>query len=269
MPILHLDDVDLYYEIHGDGLPFLFCSATATHGDVWKLCQVPDFSRDHQVITYDQRGTGRSVVRSTDFSTQRLTADAAALLDAVATRPAIVCGHSNGGRVAQLLALDYPGKVKKMILASSGGTHGSKGIPLEMCMELVEMGYAAYVRDHAIANGFTRDFIENHPDRVARFLDVRLGNPPPLEIFLRHVIGRQNYDSGNRLQEIAVPTLVLVGDDEDHGPPGHKTHRAFAESLAREIPDAKLVVLEGQAHYYYFSDAETTNRVIRQFIAAT
>jgi pimeloyl-ACP methyl ester carboxylesterase len=209
------------------------------------------------------------LVRSTDFSTQRLTADAAALLDAVAARPAIVCGHSNGGRVAQLLALDYPGKVEKVILASSGGTHGSKGIPLAMCLGLVEKGYAAYVRDQAIANGFTRDFVENCPDRVERFLDVRLGNPPPLEIFLRHVIARQDYDAGNRLREIAIPTLVLVGDDEDHGPPGHTTHRTFAESLAREIPGAKLIVLEGQAHYYYYSDAETTDRAMRQFIAAT
>lgn len=267
MPVLHLEDVDLHYEVHGDGPPLLFCSATATHGEVWKLCQVPHFSRDHQVIIYDQRGTGRSKVCSEDFSTRRLTADAAALLDAITTRPAIVCGHSNGGRIAQSLALDYPAKVKKLILASSGGTHGAKGIPLALCVGLVENGYAAYVREQAIANGFTADFVAKHPDRVERFLAVRLADPPPLEIFLRHAIGRTEYDSGGRLREIAVPTLVLVGDDEDHGPPGHMTHGGFAASLARDIPGARLVVLEGQGHYYYFSDSETTNRVIRQFIA--
>ena len=102
---------------------------------------MPDLSRDHKVIIFDQRGTWRSPVRSNDFSTQRLAADAAALLDAVGAGPAIVLGHSNGGRVAQLLALDYRDKVRKIILASSGGTHGSRGVPLDMCLGLVEMGY--------------------------------------------------------------------------------------------------------------------------------
>jgi pimeloyl-ACP methyl ester carboxylesterase len=268
MPILHLDDADIHYDVAGEGPALLFCSATATHGEVWKLCQVPDLSRDHRIITFDQRGTGRSPVRSTDFSTQRLTADAAALLDAVGAGPAIVLGHSNGGRVAQLLALDYRDKVSKIILASSGGTHGSRGVPLDMCVGLVEMGYAAYMRDHATRFGFTRDFAAKHPDRLERFLEVRLGNPTQLEIFLRHVIARQEYNAGHRVKDIAVSTLVLIGDDEDHGPPGHVTHRAFAESLARDIPDARLVVLEGQGHYYYYSAAEETNRIIREFAAA-
>ena len=69
MPILKLPDVDLYYESQGAGRPFLFNAATATWGELWKFHQVADFSRDHQVIIFDQRGTGRSQVRSTDFST--------------------------------------------------------------------------------------------------------------------------------------------------------------------------------------------------------
>lgn len=267
MPTLGLDDADLYFETHGDGPPFLFCSATATGGDVWKLCQVPEFSRDHQVIIYDQRGVGRSPARSTDFSTQRLAADVAALLDHLGAREAIVCGHSNGGRIAQLLALDYPGRVGKLILASSGGTHRSKGIPLAMCVELAEKGYARMLREHATEAGFTKAYVAAHPAEVERFLAVRLADPPPLEIFLRHVIGRQEFNSGGRVKDIAVPTLVLVGDDEGHGRPGSETHLDFARSLAGDIPHARLVVLEGQGHYYYFSAAEQTNRVIREFIA--
>ncbi len=260
MPVLHLDDADIHYDVAGEGTPILFCSATATHGDVWKLCQVPDLSRDFKVITFDQRGTGRSTVRSTDFSTQRLAADAAALLDAVAGGPAVVLGHSNGGRVAQMLALDYPQKTRKIILASSGGTHSSKGIPLDMCLGLVEEGYAEYkVSDHATRSGFTKDYVAKNPEALARFLEVRLGNPTRLDLFLRHVIARQEYNAGHRVKDIKVPTLVLIGDDEDHGPPGHTTHLDFAKRLSQEIPNAKLVVFEGQGHYYY-SAADKTNR---------
>jgi pimeloyl-ACP methyl ester carboxylesterase len=267
MPILHFDDADIYYEVHGEGPPILFCSATATHGEVWKLCQVPDLSRDHKVIIFDQRGTWRSPVRSNDFSSQRLAADAAALLDAVGAGPAVVLGHSNGGRVAQLLALDYPDKVRKIILASSGGTHGSRGVPLDMCIGLVEMGYEDYMRDHATRFGFTEDYVAKNPESLERFLKVRLGNPTRLDIFLRHVTARQEYNAGHRVKDIKVPTLVLIGDDEDHGPPGHKTHGAFAESLSREIPNARLIVLKDQGHYYYYSAADETNKIIREFAA--
>jgi len=60
MPYLDLKDIKLYYEAYGEGPPFLFISETACDGAVWKLFQVPEFSRDHRVINFDYRGTGLS-----------------------------------------------------------------------------------------------------------------------------------------------------------------------------------------------------------------
>lgn len=270
MPILKLDDVDLYFESHGSGRPFLFNAATATWGELWKFYQVGEFSRDHQVIIFDQRGTGRSNVRSTDFSTARLAADAAALLDHLGAKEAIVLGHSNGGRVAQSLALDYPRLVSKLILASSGGTHGAaaKGIPLKLCMELVESGYEKVLWNGGLNTGFTAAYRASHAEDVERFMQLRAKGMPSLEIFLRHVIGRQDFDSRGRLAGLAVPTLVMVGGDEDHGSHGAKTHLAFAGQLAAEIPKARLEVLDEQGHYYFYTAPEQMSRIIRDFIAS-
>lgn len=140
MSVLNLPDVDLHYEATGQGPAFLFLAATAWPGVPWTLHQVPEFSRDHQVVTFDQRGTGASICRSKDFSTAALAGDAIALLDHLGVERAIVCGHSNGGRVAQLLAIQNPERVEKLILASAGATHRSKGIPIKMCLELVDKG---------------------------------------------------------------------------------------------------------------------------------
>src|SRR4051794_7830720 len=178
MPVLKLPDADIPYKVFGQGPAFMFLSATAWRGAMWELHQVPEFSRDHQVIIFDQRGTGDSVVRSQDFSTRRLAQDAVALLDHLGIRRAIVCGHSNGGRVAQLIALDYPDRVDKLILASAGGTHRSKGIPIKMCLELVEMGYEGHIRHGAINTGCTKAFYAAHPDQVEAFLKVRMGQLP-------------------------------------------------------------------------------------------
>ena len=265
MPFLKLIDLDLYYEVHGEGPPFLFISETACHGEVWKTYQVPEFSRDHRVIIYDQRGSGRSGKPSVEYTTKMLADDAAALMDHLGAERAIVYGHSMGGRVAQLLALDYPQKVKKLILASSGTSHTKKGIPLKMCLDLVDKGYERYSRDHAVRIGFTKRFIEEHPEQIEKYLKVRLANLPPLEFYLRHVIARQEHDTSERLKDIRVPTLIMVGEDEG-SIESDMSHRTSADILARSIPSAKFVVFPDQGHSYFFAIPEATNKAIRDFL---
>ena len=169
MPSLQLKDTELYYEVHGRGQPIVFLSETACDGEVWKIYQVEEFSRDHQVILHDYRGTGRSGKPSIDYSTKMFCDDAAALMDHLGAQRAIVIGHSMGGRIAQLLALNYPEKVDKLILASTGAAFpATKGLPLKICQEMIEWGYEKYVRDHSILVGFTDEFAKRYPERVEK-----------------------------------------------------------------------------------------------------
>jgi aminoacrylate hydrolase len=269
VPLLDLGDADLYYETYGEGTPFVFCTATATHGEVWKHHQVPEFSRDHKVIIHDQRGTGRSKLHSKDVSTKRLADDIAALLDHLGARKAVVLGHSIGGRVAQILALDHPDKVGKLILASTGASFPGRGIPLKMCLELVEQGYEPYLRDHSLEVGFTREFVATHREIVEEFLKVRLADPPPLETFLRFVVARQETDTSGRLKDIKVPTLVMVGEAEGEPDASGISHMTSSEVLARGIPGAKFVTLPGQGHYYPFVEPLPFHAAIRRFLAET
>lgn len=270
MPVVSVPDADIHYEVFGDGPPLLFLAQTAWYGGIWKLAQVPDLSRDHRVIVFDQRGTGQSAVRGKDFSTARLAKDALAVLDDLGIEKANICGHSNGGRVAQIIALDHPARVDRLILASAGGS-GSKnaqgGLPLGMVLEIIEKGYPSYARAHSIATGFTDAFVKAYPDRVDALMNDVMAHLAPPEIFLRHVLGRQGTETTSRLREIAAPTLVTVGDDEDHGASSDLTHLAFAKVLAERIPAAKLVVFPGEGHNYWFSAPEKFNAEVRTFIA--
>src|SRR4029453_5119345 len=133
MPSLQLKDTEIYYEVHGWGHTIVFLSETACDGEVWKIHQVEEFSRDHQVILHDYRGTGRSGRPSIDYSTKMFSNDAAALMDIWGPKKAVVIGHSMGGRIAQLLALEHPDKVDKLILASTGAAFpATKGLPLKI-----------------------------------------------------------------------------------------------------------------------------------------
>lgn len=270
MPSVAVPNADIHYEVFGDGAPLLFLAQTAWYGGVWKLEQVPDLSRDHRVIVFDQRGTGKSTATGKDFSTARLAADAIAVLHDLGIGKASICGHSNGGRVAQIIALDYPERVDKLLLASAGGS-GSKnaqsGLPLGMVLEIVEKGYPGYARIHSIETGFTEAFVKAHPDRVERLMQNVAANLVPPEIFLRHVLGRQGTETTSRLKDIKAPTLVMVGDDEDHGASSDLTHLAFAKILAEKIPGAKLTVFPGEGHNYWFSAPQAFNKAVRDFIA--
>lgn len=268
MPQIKRENVEIYYETHGRGMPFMFFSETACAGDVWKLFQVGEFSRDHMVVIYDYRGTGLSGKPNAPYCTEDFVDDAAAILGHLGAGRATLCGHSMGGRIIQLMALKYPDRVKNLIIASSGAGHSgmAKGIPVRMCKEMVQLGYEQYVRQHTLEVGWTQAYIDNHRDRVKHFLHIRMANLPPLESYLRHVIARQEHDTTDRLKEISAPTLVMVGA-EDHASATGRSHRDDAELLARAIPNAKLAVLPGEAHNYFFTNPTQAHRIVREFLA--
>jgi len=266
MPMLKLKDSEIYYEVLGDGPALLFCSVTGLDHQAWKFHQVAEFSRDHKVILFDYRGTGKSSKAVQKYSIKMFTDDAAALLDHLDVERAIVCGHSMGGVVAQLLALDYPRKVKQLILASSGTSHpGAHGIPLAMCRDMVRQGFDGYIREHTIETGWTKEFVAKNPALIEEFLRVRMSGIAPLENYLHFVLARQEHDHTARLKDIKVPTLVLVGDDENHGATDN-THFAAAHQLANAIPGAKLVVLAGEGHHYLATHPAAAHKAIREFI---
>jgi 3-oxoadipate enol-lactonase len=260
------DGVDIYYEVFGEGTAFLFLSETACDGAVWKIYQVPEFARDHRVVTFDYRGTGLSGKPSVKYSTDMFADDAAAVMDHLGLEGAVVCGHSMGGRVAQLLALDHPHKVSKLILASSGAAHpGETGIPLRIAKEMVEMGYEKYVREHTIVVGWTETYTKQHMDLIKKYLKVRMANLCPVEFYFRHVLARQAHDTSGQLKDIKVPTLILVGDD-DHFVVSDMSHRAGADVLAKGIPNSRLVVLPGERHSYFYTEPAKVHGIMRDFL---
>src|SRR5207237_1364252 len=162
------DDVDIYYEVFGEGAPFLFLSETACDGAVWKIYQVPEFARDHRMIIFDYRDTGLSGKPSAKYSTDMFAADAVAVLDHLGLEGAVVCGHSMGGRVAQLLALDYPRKVRKLILHASGVSHRAgtdilaKGIPNSKLVVLSGERHNYFFSEPERVHGIIREFLQGN-----------------------------------------------------------------------------------------------------------
>src|SRR5512132_453472 len=163
--------IELYYETHGVGEALLLFPSTAFSGEVWKPFQVSRLSQAMQLILHDPRGCPRSKASQQVYTVEQMANDAVALLDHLNISKAHLLGHSMGGRVALTLALNFPGRVKSLIMAASGsglvtrpGPDCIPGLPHWLVLGLVEKGFEKFLRDEYCDSQvfFTNEFRAAH-----------------------------------------------------------------------------------------------------------
>ena len=108
---VHINGIDLYYEERGSGPPLLIIPPLSSTGFTITALE-PHF----RIITFDNRGAGRSSVPPGPYTTRLMADDAAALLEHLGVERAHVFGFSLGAEIAQELALAYPERVDRLVL---------------------------------------------------------------------------------------------------------------------------------------------------------
>ena len=249
-------------ESHGSGSPdVLLIHAGVTDQRSWT--HVTDRLSDHRCLTYDQRGYGRTTYEREDGWSQ--VGDAVAVLDASDVSSAIVIGCSMGGRGALHLALTHPDRVRALVLIAPAVTGGPADEYEPEVQALSDASDEAWERkDYDEVNRI--DAVvwldgPRMPDRVqgaARdlFLDmnrIAIEAEEPGE-------RREDAQAWDRLGEISVPTLVMIGDLDLEYLKGYAAHAAAS------IPDARLVPLPGVAHLPHLEGDETTLAEIAAFV---
>src|SRR5512142_1141728 len=269
MPFVQVNDVRLHYETEGSGPPLLMVAGTGLPGATWRTGPSAQFAAEgFTVITFDHRGTGGSDKPDVDYSTRMFAADAEGLLQALGIPQAHVLGHSMGGRVVQWLALDHPERVRSLVLAagSPGETDPlnpvTRGIPLNDALQLAEKGYEGFIRSlFASTFFFTPEFCRDQPDVIQPLADTFWANRPPVKLYLRHTIARQQHQTAERLHEITAPTLVIVGSlDTVTG------NLVVGQYLAEHIPGAEFKTVDGGAHILFWQKPAETCSAIEEFL---
>lgn len=259
--------VNLYYETHGHGEPLVLIPSTAFSGDVWKPYQVPGLSPSMQLIMHDPRGTKRSTATQKVYTINQMANDVVALLDHLKVPSAHLLGHSMGGRIALELTLNFPGRVKSLIMAASGsgqvprpGADCIPGLPHWLVIGLVEKGFEKFLRDEYCESDtfFTQDYRDRHPERVEEFFQLARATHAELSEYIHLSIARHNWEATHRLGDVKCPTLVLIGNHDR----ARSNHLVQAEALIKGIPGAELNVLDGQSHGFFWQAPEETNEVI-------
>lgn len=260
MPIAAVNGLNLYFERAGEGAPLLFISGTG--GDLRVKPNQFDgpFPKAFDMISYDQRGLGRSDKPDVRYSMADYADDAAALMTSQGWDSAHVVGVSFGGMVAQELALRHPGRVRRLVLActSPGGAGGASFA----FHEIEHLKGEARAKHLTPISDTRRDaaWAQANPDAYAAIIamsstDPFEGEPGRAAGAHRQLEARADHDTWDRLDQIGVPTLVAGGRYDGIALP------ATLEKLAGRIPGAELRFYEG-GHLFMIQDRSAVREMI-------
>lgn len=261
MPKANINDCDIYYEIHGQGDPLILIMGLRRNAEWW-YCQLPVLAQHFQVIVFDNRGAGRSDKPVMEYSMRLFADDTAGLMDALGLQKTGILGYSMGGYIAQELALNYPDRITKMILASTS-CGGDRAV--SMSPERLENFQAnAGLKPEEIIRKdmdiyFSDDFVEQHPQKIEEFIAISLRHHQPADAFFRQFDACLRHDTVDRLSRLSVPTLIMTGDGDPLVPPEN------SYILKELIPQAELVVFPGGHHCAMIEKADQFNQTVIDF----
>jgi len=249
------DGARIHFDVIGDGEPLLLLAGQANSRHWWDPVR-PDLAARYRTVAADARGTGDSDAPTSGYGTRRFAADAVAVLDALGVERAHVYGTSMGGKVAQWVAIDHPGRVGALVLGCTtpGGPDGLVAGP-EVVGPLA--GPTAAARRALAELMVTPAWLDRHPDGA----DAVLGDLGMTAAARRgHRQASAEHDASAHLDRIAAPTLVLHGTDDEFCP------TANARLLAKGVPEAELVLFDGTRHAYFLERREEVSQVVLDFL---
>jgi pimeloyl-ACP methyl ester carboxylesterase len=255
-------DVRLAYEVRGEGEPVLFVHGLGYDRLGWGPLPAL-LAHDFQVITFDNRGVGESDVPQGPYSVAEMAADAVAVLDAAGIDPAHVFGASLGGFIAQELAIAYPERVRKLVLASTapGGPrmHPMPAAGLEAFSRFPTMEREAGLR-LMVENSLGAHGVSNRPELVEEIFAYRLERAPTLAGWQAQAAAGALFDAYDRAPQIAATTLVLQGGADTVIDPRN------AELLVELIPNARLELIPDRGHLMVWQEGERLAPIVKEFL---
>ena len=257
------DGAELYYECAGTGEPVLLIMGLGMASTGWWRT-VPVLAERFRVITFDNRGSGRSDAPRGPYTLAQLADDAAAVLDAAQEESAHVYGLSLGGMIAQKLALARPSRVRRLVLGATTPGGRKHEPPDQNTLGFIERRAGMPAEEGAWASvpyNYGPTTRAQHADRIGEDILQRLRFPPSKEGYKAQLSAAWGFDAVDRLAGLCAPTLVLHGGEDRMIPVSN------GRRLAEAIPGACLRIFEDAGHLYP-TDAPEADQEAVQFLLA-
>jgi pimeloyl-ACP methyl ester carboxylesterase len=268
MPFANAPGARIHYDVAGRGTAIVFVHEFAGDHRSWDD-QIRYFARGYRCISLAQRGYPPSDCPTDEaaYGQDRQTADVVAVMDAAGVDSAHVIGLSMGGYTTLMLGLQHPARVRSLVAAGAGS-----GSP--------KATHADFVKEcHATAAGFER---LGHIDAKAMGhggTRIQLLHKDPMgwQQFIAHLAERPAQSAANTLRQVqakrpslydfeaglkamTIPTLLLVGDEDE---PCLDVNLW----LKRLMPSAQLAMLPGSGHAVNLEEPGLFNALVERFLA--
>ena len=262
--------VKLYYEEAGQGTPLLFIHEFAGDHRSWET-QMRFFSRRYRAITYSARGYPPSDVPEEleAYSQEAHVEDALAILDGLKIEKAHICGLSMGSYTPLLFGLKYPERAISLIVAGSGYGSGKErgdwfGNLEKMASAFLKEGMSDMTAAH-YASGHTRVQLQNKDPRGFEEYQQQFFQHSPLgwaNTFRGVQKNRPNLlDLEDQLRKLTIPTLLMLGDEDDPG-------LEATLFMKQVIPTAGLEIFPQTGHAINLEEPDRFNRSVLDFLTA-
>jgi 3-oxoadipate enol-lactonase len=265
MPKTIVNGVNMYYEVQGKGKPIVLIQGFGGAHQGW-LFQIPAFKKHFLVVTFDNRGIGKTDLSKEPYTIRTMADDVIGLMDHLGIDKAHILGLSLGGMVAQEIATTYPGRVRKLVLAS---TFASRELSDANPQLQKAFGVQEALSDAGIQN---IDF-----DRLMKFMTSSAFNRAIYRMlftfllriqrgsinikgYLEQINAVGGYNTANRLHLIQAPTLVITGTGDRLVAPH------CSDLIASRIPKANLVKVDGGSHALFIEMKDRFNEEVLAFL---
>ena len=258
MPVAHANGLDIRYEVQGSGPWLVLSHSLACDLARWDK-QAEALSRYLTVLRYDTRGHGGSSVPPGPYAFEDAVADLVGLLDVLNIERAHFAGLSMGGMIGQHFALMHPGRLDRLVLASTHcRSQPAAREAVAQRIAMAERGGMAALVEPTLARWFTEPWRYSHPEVMAKVGALIAATPVAGYAACSRMVA--GMDTLERLPQIRANTLVLVGD-EDAG-----TTPEMAAVIAGAIPGARLEVLPQASHLLNIEQAQMFGMLVVEFL---
>lgn len=246
----------LFFTERGSGSPLLLVHGVMISGDMFEPV-VEHFAARHRVIAPDLRGHGRSRSLPPPYTVAQHAFDLARLLDHLGIDSVAVLGYSQGGAVAQHVALDHPTRCTRLVLACTYAFN------MATVRERIEGHLVPTLLNVLGMKRFARLVVSRglkHVGRERADWVVNLIADQDGRLMVDAWRAAMAFDSRRRLSEIKCPTLVVAGSDDVAVPMHHAT------MLHRGIAGSELAVIEGGDHALIWARPGEFVKVVDEFL---
>lgn len=261
MPFIDNQGARIYWDEQGEGEPVLLIMGLGYPSAMWYRTR-PLLAARYRTIALDNRGVGQSDTPAGPYPIALMASDAAAVLDAGGIESAHVYGVSMGGMIAQEFALQYPKRVRSLILGctAAGGPQAVRAEPEVMQLLMLRGNLSPDEAAEAIVPFIYDSATSREP--IDEDLAMRKDWFPRPEAYLAQLQGILSWEAYSRLSQISAPTLVIHGESDRLVPPGN------GKLIAERIAGAKLVMLTQASHIFTTDQPEAAHHAILEFLAS-